>query len=133
MTILYTSPMKKSRRKLLDSLLKLHRKRRRLLRRLKEEHELAIGTVSAVNRKCGSQNCHCVKGPGHPQTLFLFKDEKESRRRCKLVKRSDEARMLQAGKRYREFRNDIKALRAIGLEEKQILMALAAVRAVRYK
>lgn len=45
-------------------------------------------------------------GPDHPQTLFLFNDEKAGRRRCKLVRRSDEARMLRAGKRYRQFRDE---------------------------
>ncbi len=125
--------MKKSRAKLLASLNQLHQQRRRLVRRLKGEHELAIGTVSVVNRKCGNPNCHCVEGPGHPQTLFLFKDEKQGRRRCKLVRRADEIRMLRAGERYREFRDDMKQLRAIDLKEKRILMALAEVRAIRYQ
>ena len=124
--------MSKSRTKLLASLNELHQKRRRLIRRLKLEHELAIGTVSVVNRKCGNPNCHCVSGPGHPQTLFLFKDKKEGRRRCKLVRRADESWMLRAGERYREFREDMKQLRAIDLEEKRILMALSEVRAIRY-
>ena len=122
-----------SRTKLLASLHQLHQERRRLIRRLKREHELAIGTVSVVNRKCGNPRCHCVEGPGHPQTLFLFKDEKDGHRRCKLVRRADEAWMLRAGERYREFREDLKQLRAIDLEEKRILTALAEVRAVRYK
>ena len=108
--------MKKSRPKLLASLQRLHEERRRLIRRLKREHDLAIGTVSVVNRKCGNPTCHCIKGPGHPQTLFLFKDEMEGRRRCKLVRRADESWMLKAGERYREFREDMKALRAIDLE-----------------
>jgi hypothetical protein len=125
--------MKKSRPKLLASLQQLHQERRRLIRRLKREHELAIGTVSVVNRKCGNPTCHCVNGPGHPQTLFLFKDETKGRRRCKLVRRADESWMLKAGERYREFREDLKALRAIDLEEKQILMAIAEVRAIDYK
>jgi hypothetical protein len=125
--------MKKSRPKLLASLQRLHQERRRLIRRLKREHELAIGTVSVVNRKCGNPTCHCVKGSGHPQTLFLFKDETEGRRRCKLVRRADESWMLKAGERYREFREDMKALRAIDLEEKRILMAIAEVRAIEYK
>lgn len=125
--------MTMSRTKLLASLHQLHQKRRRLIRRLKREHKLAIGTVSMVNRKCGNLRCHCVDGIGHPQTLFLFKDEKEGRRRCKLVRRADEARMLRAGERYREFREDMKLLRAIDLEEKRILMALAEVRAIRYE
>ena len=122
--------MTMSRTKLLASLRQLHQKRRRLIHRLKREHELAIGTVSVVNRKCGNSRCHCANGPGHPQTLFLFK---EGRRRCKLVRRADEAWMLRAGKRYREFREDMKQLRAIDLEEKRILMALAEVRAIRYE
>ena len=122
-----------SRAKLLASLRQLHQERRRLIRRLQREHELAIGTVSVVNRKCGSPRCRCVDGPGHPQTLFLFKDEKQGRRRCKLVRRADEAWMLRAGERYREFREDLRQLRAIDLEEKRILMALAEVRAIRYK
>jgi hypothetical protein len=125
--------MKMSRTKLLACLHQLHQERHRLVRRLKQEHELAIGTVSVVNRKCGNPRCHCVEGPGHPQTLFLFKDAKEDRRRCKLVRRADEPRMLRAGERYREFREDLKQLRAIDLEEKRILMALAEARAIRYE
>ena len=125
--------MRKSRTKLLASLYQLHQERQRLIRRLKREQELAIGTVSVLNRKCGNPSCHCVEGPGHPQTLFLFKDEKTSRRRCKLIRRADEARMLGAGERYREFREDMKLLRAIDLEGKRILMALAEVRAIHYE
>lgn len=125
--------MRLSREKLLASLNQLQQERRRLLRRLKREHELAIGTVSVVNRKCGSPNCHCAEGAGHPQTLFLFKAKEEGRRRCKLVRRADEARLLRAGERYREFREDMKQLRAVDLEEKRILMALAEVRAIRYE
>ena len=124
--------MGKSRKKLLAALHLLHQERRQLIGRLKREHELAIGTVSMVYRKCGNPNCHCVEGPGHPQTLFLFKDEKTGRRRCKLIRRKDEARMHKAGERYREFREDIKRLRAIDFEEKQILMALAEERTIHY-
>ncbi len=125
--------MRKSRTKLLASLKELHQERRRLIRRLTRTYELAMGTVSVVNRKCGNPNCHCAEGPGHPQTLFLFQDPKEGRRRCKLVRRADEARMLRAGERYREFRGDLKRLRAIDLEEKRILVALAEERAIRYE
>ena len=125
--------MNKSRAKLLSSLRQLHQERRRLIGRLTREHELAIGTVSVVRRKCGNPRCHCAEGPGHPQTLFLFNDEKEGRRRCKLVRRADEPRLIQAGDRYRQFREDMKRLRAIDLEEKRILMALAELRAIRYK
>lgn len=41
--------------------------------------------------------------------------------------------MLRAGQHYRQFREDMKRLRAIDREEKQILMALKEVRAIHYK
>ncbi len=125
--------MKPSRTKSLASLRKIHQERRRLIRRLLRKDELAIGTVSVVRRKCGNPRCHCADGSGHPQTLFLFQDPQEDRRRCKLVRRADEAWMMQAGERYREFRKGIQQLRAIDREEKQILVALAEGRAIRYK
>lgn len=92
-----------------------------------------MGTVSAMRRKCGNPNCHCAQGLGHPQVLFLFKDKETSRRRCKLVRKADESRMLRAGDLYREFREAIKRLRAIDNQEKQILVALAEGRAVHYE
>jgi hypothetical protein len=125
--------MARSRSQLRASLRQIHRQRRRLIHRLTRQHELAIGTVSVVRRRCGSPSCHCAEGPGHPQTLFLFKDPTDARRRCKLVRRADELRLLRAGERYREFREDIRRLRAIDLEEKRILMALAEARAIRYE
>jgi len=41
--------------------------------------------------------------------------------------------MLRAGERYREFRDDIKRLRAIDFEEKQILVAISHLRAINYE
>jgi hypothetical protein len=125
--------MAKSRAQLLASLRQLGHERRRLLRGLTREHELAVGTVSVVHRKCGNPTCHCSSGPGHPQTLFVFSDSREGRRRCKLVRRADEARLLRAGQRCREFRHDLMQLRAIDQQEKQILMALMEARAIRYE
>jgi len=122
-----------SRTNLLAALRRLRQERRRLLGRLTRQHELAIGTVSVVHRKCGHPRCHCVAGPGHPQTLFLFQDDREGRRRCKLVRRADESRMQQAGQRYREFRTDLARLRTIDQKEKHILVALAEGRAIRYQ
>jgi hypothetical protein len=125
--------MAQSRARLLASLRQLALERRRLIRRLTQDHELAVGTVSVVQRPCGHPGCHCARGPGHPQTLFLFKDAKIGRRRCKLVRRADEARLLRAGQRYREFRQDLQRLRAIDQREKQILLALLETRAIRYE
>jgi len=125
--------MAMSRKKLLASLRQLHQERRRLIRHLTRAHKLAIGTVAVVNRKCGNPYCHCAEGSGHPQTLFLFKDPTEGRRRCKLVRRQDEAWMIRAGEHYRQFREDLKQLRAIDQQEKQILLVLMELWAIRYK
>lgn len=116
-----------------DSLRKLEQERHHLLRCLTQEHELAIGTVSTIRRKCGNPNCHCAKGTGHPQVLFLFKDTKTRHRRCKYVRKDDESRMIRAGEHYREFREALKRLRAIDKQEMQILMALAEKRAIHYE
>ena len=103
-----------------------------MLRELMQEQELAVGTVSIVARKCGNPRCHCADGPGHTQMLFLFYDD-DGRRRCKLVRRADESRMLAAGELYRTFRDGLKRLRAIDRREKEILMALRDLRALRYE
>ena len=117
---------------LLDLLQELQRKRSQILRRLLEEHDLAIGSVSVVRRKCGNPGCHCATGEGHQQTLFLFKSD-DGQRRCKLVRRADEKRMQRAGEAYRQFRDGLKQLRAIDREEKQVLMAIMETRGIDYE
>ena len=129
---MYTRPMMLSRKKLLGALRGLQQERRRRLRRLTRDHELAVGSVSVVARKCGNPTCRCASGPGHLQTLFLFSDE-DGCRRCKLVRRADEGRLHRAGDRYRQFREDLKQLRAIDRREKEILMALRDQRALHYE
>src|SRR3989304_9406662 len=98
----------------------LERKRRRLIRLLASGHELAIGSVARVRRKCGNPRCGCLSGQGHPQTIFLFKDD-QGRRRCKFVRRADEVRMHKAGDRYRKWRKAVNRLRAIENSKRQIL------------
>jgi len=121
-----------SRSQLLATLKKLHEERRRLLRRLTAHGELAIGTVSKVDRKCGNPTCHCALGDGHPQVQFLFKDD-DGRRRCKLVRKADEQRLLRAGSRYSDFRADLRRLNDINLREREALMSLRDLRALRYE
>lgn len=115
-----------------DSLQKIQLQRRTLLRRLARLPEVAIGSVSVVRRKCGNPNCHCARDAGHPQTLFLFQGD-DGRRRCKLIRQADSDRLLQAGDRYREFRANLRKLRALNQRELQILAALLQKKAVRYE
>ena len=94
--------------------------------------ELAVGTVSWVERKCGRSGCHCAEGPGHRQLQFLFTDA-EGTRRCKLVRKADEERLLEANERYRALRKDLRELLAIQKREHAILMALTRTRGLSYE
>ena len=120
-----------SRKRILAVLEKLHRERRQLLGRLSAGHELAVGTVSLVQRKCGNPNCRCAEGDGHAQVQFLFKDE-DGPRRCKLIRKADEDRFLRAGECYTEFRADLRRLNDINSSERKILMSLRDLRAIHY-
>jgi hypothetical protein len=110
----------------------LERERRRLIRFLTSSYELAVGSVARVRRKCGNPRCGCLGGQGHPQTIFLFQDAR-GRRRCKLVRRADEAWMHKAGDRYRRWRKALIRLRAIENRQRQILVAEIKKRAIDYK
>ena len=87
----------------------LRKARLKLLNKLTSSIELAVGTVSVVKRKCGKPTCHCATGEGHPQVIFMFTDS-DGTRRCKLIRRADEARLLRASKRYQEFKEALRQL-----------------------
>ena len=109
----------------------LHDTRRQLLRMLTASMELAVGTVSIVKQKCGKPTCRCATAEGHPKVLFLFASP-DGHRRCKLIRRDDEERLLAANERYREFREGLRQLQTINQQEKQILLALQRGRAITY-
>jgi len=129
---MYTIMPRLARELLREELLRLQRERWLLLRRMNREDELAVGSVSWVHRRCGNPRCSCSDGEGHRQVTFLFKDS-AGNRRCKLVRRGDEARMLAAGDRYRQFRSDMIRLRAIESRQHAILVALMERRALKYE
>jgi len=127
-----SAPMRTSIQKLQVELRNCEQQRRRILRRLLSEKELAVGTVSWVDRTCGKPGCHCAQGTGHRQMQFLFKDA-SGRRRCRLVRKMDHKRMTQASGRYRTFREGLRELRTIEKEESKILVALRRARQLTYK
>ena len=110
---------------------RLHRERRRLIRMFESTVPLAVGSVARVNRRCGNPRCRCRDGAGHPQVLFLFKEG--IKRRCQLIRRADEKTMLEAGRRYREWRQAWRRLRAIENRQKEIWLAEMIERALKYK
>ena len=111
---------------------RLQRERSRLIRLLTFPSELAVGSVARVQRKCGNPLCGCREAQGHPQTIFLYKDD-QRRRHCKLVRRADEDRMQKAGARYRKWRKAFNRLCAIENRQKQILVAEIKKKAICYE
>ena len=109
-----------------------HQKRNALLRYLLKNNELAVGSVSVVNRKCGKSSCHCFDGEGHPQTIFLFK-AKDGKRQCKLIRREDAAEVIKAGENYREFKEHLRNLDLLYKQERNILGALMEARGIKYE
>ena len=124
--------MTPSSTKLRSQLRALDTRRRALLRRTIRSDELAVGTVSWVERKCGRAGCHCAEGSGHRQLQFLFADAGGTRR-CKLIRKADEERLLQANEHYRAVRDDLRELVAIQKREHALLMALTRTRGLNYE
>jgi len=124
--------MAESTEKLRTALRELEQRRRKILRRLLRRAELAVGTVSWVERTCGRAGCHCADGPGHRQLQFLSRD-RQGRRRCQIVRKADQKRLLRASAIYAAFREDVRGLKAIQNEEEAILVALKEARQISYR
>ena len=120
-----------SREKPLQTLQALEQQRARLLAELRRPAVFVVGTVSEVRARCGKSGCHCTRGPGHPQMRLLY--AKGGRRRCKLVRKGDEARIRQAGARYRALKTALRALAALQTRELRLLRRLVRVGGLRYR
>jgi hypothetical protein len=93
--------------------------------------EFVVGTVSEVHARCGKPGCQCTRGQGHPQMRLLYAEG--GRRRCKLVRQADWARLRQAGARYRQLRAALRALAALHARELRLLRALVRQGGLRYQ
>ena len=120
-----------SREKRLQTLQALERQRARMLAELRRPAVFVVGTVSEVRGRCGKPACHCARGPGHPQMRVLY--VKGGRRRCKLVRKSDEARIRQAGARYRALKTALRALAALQARQLRLLRRLVRQGGLRYR
>lgn len=109
----------------------LERRRVALLAELGREEPFVVGTVSEVRARCGKPGCQCARGPGHPQMRLLYAEG--GRRRCKLVRKADEARIRQAGARYRELKATLRALAVLQGQELRLLRHLVRQGGLRYR
>lgn len=117
---------------MISALHQLQKKRHLLIQYLTGFRQMALGSVYRVRRKCGNPRCHCNRDRGHPQVLFLFKDD-QGQKRCKLVRKADESRMIKAGDNYKQWREVFKQLRTIENRQREILLSLLEERATRYE
>jgi len=51
---------------------RLRQRKHKLIRRYGLPEEAVGGSLSRTHRRCGKDNCHCAKGPGHPIWLLSY-------------------------------------------------------------
>lgn len=120
-----------STKKRLTRVQALEQRRAALLAEFGRDDPFVVGTVSEVHARCGKPGCQCVRGPGHPQMRWLYAEA--GRRRCKLVRKADEARMRQAGARYRALKRVLRDLAALQARELRLLRRLVQQGGLRYR
>lgn len=117
-------------REILRELKKLEKKRGSLMNKLMSSEEMAVGTLRRAPRPCGNVRCgKCAEGPSHEQVVLYYTNEK-GKRTSRFVRRSEEARFEEAHDRYREFRDALRELKHLDLEEMDLLGALKQSRSL---
>lgn len=98
---------------------------------LAQTDALIIGSLSAVQRRCGKPSCHCAERPGHPQTILMSIDD--GRRRCQVIRQADLAAVRQAVERYRAFRAGLRMLSTLDSQILRLLKELMRLRDAGYE
>jgi hypothetical protein len=98
---------------------------------LAQTDALIIGSLSAVQRRCGKPSCHCAERPGHPQTILMSIDD--GRRRCQVIRQADLAAVRQAVERYRAFRTGLRMLSTLDSQILRLLKELMRLRDAGYE
>lgn len=109
---------------------RLNEEQRELVEELLVEEPIIIGSVSNVLRRCGSPNCHCAQVPAHPTMHLATSDH--GRRKCQLVRKSDESTVAKKVDRYRHLRDQLRRLAALERERRDLLTAVTEVRSEDY-
>ena len=120
-----------ARPQLLATVHALEQRTAALVAEVLREEEFVVGTVSEVRARCGKPGCQCTRGAGHLQMRLLYAEG--GRRRCKLVRQADWARVRQAGARYRHLRAALRALAALHARELRLLRAWVRQGGLRYR
>ncbi len=120
------------RSRLLAQLHTLGQRQATLRAALVRADEFVVGTVSEVLARCGKPGCQCTQaGGGHPQLRLLYAEG--GRRRCKLIRHADWARVRRAGARYRHLRATLRTLATLHARELRLLRTLVREGGWRYR
>lgn len=94
-----------------NAIKKLERQRSALIVQLLETQAMIRGSFGRVYRKCGSPNCWCAEGIGHPVDRINYSDG--GRSRTKAISASDVEWAKQMTANYKRFRRNRQALRML--------------------
>jgi len=98
---------------------------------LAQTDALLIGSLSEVQRRCGTPSCHCAERPGHPQAILM--SIADGRRRCQVIRQADLATVRRAVERYRAFRRGLRRLSTLDAKVRGLLKELMRLRHEAYE
>ena len=101
-----------------------------LVERLLAQEPFIVGSVSTVLRRCGNPNCHCAPAPAHPSMHLATR--RHGKRKCQLVRKSDEPLVAEKVNRYRHFRDQLRKFEKLERQRRHLLEAVAAARGEDY-
>ncbi len=109
----------------------LEAQRARLIRALTRPEPLLVGSLSLVQRTCGKPTCHCASKPGH--TVWTLATTRHRRRRCQVIRLRDVEQVRGRVGVYKSFKLRLGELKAIEIDEKEILRGLMENRNLPYE
>jgi hypothetical protein len=121
----------KSRKTMVRRLRAVESRRAVVVAELAQTDGLIIGSLSVVQRRCGTPSCHCAQRPGHPQAILM--SVQDGRRRCQLIRQADLAAVRQAVERYRAFREGLRLLSTLDSKVLALLKELMRLRDEGYE
>lgn len=92
---------------------------------------LLMGSLSEVQRRCGTPSCHCAARPGHPQAILM--SIADGRRRCQVIRQADLVTVRRAVERYRAFRRGLRRLSTLDTKVRALLKELMRLRHEHYE
>ena len=108
----------------------LEGRRAQLIERLSANEPLLVGSLSRVRRTCGKPTCHCTVAPAHE--AWVLATNRDSRRRCQVVRLADVQEVRERVANYKSFRKVLRELEAIDRDEKALLRGLMETRNMPY-